>query len=82
MFEKITLKIMGLVLVAISIILVVNLIIIKDEEDLIIFTSRALLITIATVSAILGIVFLVAKVSKNTTIKTSVEITDEDKEEF
>ncbi|MBR4693893.1 MAG: hypothetical protein IKP07_03695 [Bacilli bacterium] len=61
MFEKITLKIMGLVLVAISIILVVNLIIIKDEEDLIIFTSRALLITIAAVSAILGIVFLAAK---------------------
>lgn len=81
MFEKITLKIMGLVLVAISIILVVNLIIIRDEEELIIYASRVLIITIATVSSILGICLLVAKVSKNTTIKTSVEITDEDKED-
>ena len=77
MLEKILLKIMGLVLVAISIILVVNLIIIKDEEDLIIFTSRALLIIMATVSAILGIAFLGAKISK----KKTIEVVDNEVED-
>ena len=78
MLDKILLKIMGLVLVAISIILVINLIIIRDEEDLIIFASRVLIITVATVSAILGIAFLVAKVNRKTTIETVVDDRDDE----
>lgn len=81
MIDKILLKIMGLVLVAVSILLVVNLIIIRDEEDLIIFAGRVLIITIAIVSLILGIAFLVAKVNRKTTIETVVDDRDEEKED-
>ena len=77
MLEKILLKIMGLVLVAVAILLVVQLIIIRDEEDLIIFASRVLIITIATVSSVLGIAFLGAKVNK----KTTIEVTDDEVED-
>ena len=77
MLEKIFLKLMGLVLVAVSIILVVNLIIIRDEEELIILASRVLIITVVTVSSILGIAFLGAKVNK----KTTTEVVDDEVED-
>jgi hypothetical protein len=74
MLEKILVKLAGLVLVIVSIVLAIQLIIIRDEEDLIIFASRVLIITIATVSAILGIAFLVAKVNK----KVTMEVTEDE----
>jgi len=75
MIDKILLKLMGLLLVAVSILLVVRLIIIRDEEDLIIFASQVLIITVATVSLILGIAFLGAKVNKKKT-KEKIEVED------
>ena len=68
---------MGLLLVAVSILLVVRLIIIRDEEDLIIFASQVLIITVATVSLILGIAFLGAKVNKKKT-KEKIEVEDDE----
>ena len=77
MIDKILLKLMGLLLVAVSILLVVRLIIIRDEEDLIIFASQVLIITVATVSLILGIAFLGAKVNKKKT-KEKIEVEDDE----
>ncbi len=77
MIDKILLKLMGLLLVAVSILLVVRLIIIRDEDDLIIFASQVLIITVATVSLILGIAFLGAKVNKKKT-KEKIEVEDDE----
>jgi uncharacterized membrane protein len=77
MIDKILLKLMGLLLVAVSILLVVRLIIIRDEDDLIIFASQVLIITVATITLILGIAFLGAKISKK---KTKEKIEDDEDE--
>lgn len=65
MLEKILVKSLGLVLVVLSITIVVKLIMIEYDEDLIILANYLFIITIALISSVLGVGFLLAKVSKN-----------------
>lgn len=67
MIDKILVKLLGLLLVTASILLVVKLIIIENDSDLLVFASIVIVTTIAIISLILGIAFLMAKVSKKTT---------------
>lgn len=65
MLEKILVKVLGLVLVVLSITIVVKLIMIECDEDLIILANYLFIITIVLISSVLGIAFLLAKVNKN-----------------
>ena len=81
MIEKILIKILGLLLIGVSIILIVKLILIGDYyEDLIILASYVFLITIIIITLILGIAFLMAKVSKKTIIHIIEDDRDDEKE--
>ena len=77
MIDKILVKLTGLLLVAVSILLVIQLIVINDDYDLLVFASRVVIITIAVISLILGIAFLIAKVSK----KTTIEVVEDDRDD-
>lgn len=66
MLEKILVKVLGLVLVVLSITIVVKLIMIECDEDLIILANYLFIITITLISSVLGVAFLFAKVSKKT----------------
>jgi len=77
MIDKILVKITGLLLVAVSILLVIQLIVINDDYDLLVFASRVVIITIVIISLILGIAFLMAKVSK----KTTIEVVEDDRDD-
>ena len=68
MIDKILVKLTGLLLVAVSITLIVKLILIESDYDLLALASYVFLITIIIITLILGIAFLMAKVSKKTTI--------------
>lgn len=68
MIDKILVKILGLLLIAVSIILIVKLIMTENDYDLVALASYVFLITIMIITMILGIAFLIAKVSKKTTI--------------
>lgn len=82
MIEKILIKILGLLLITVSIILIVKLILIGDYyEDLLILASYVFLITIITITLILGVTFLMAKVSKKTTIHVIEDDRDDEVEE-
>lgn len=78
MIDKILVKITGLALVAVSIALIVKLILIESDYDLVALASYVFLITIIIITLILGIAFLMAKVSKKT---TKVTVEEEVKEE-
>ena len=67
MLDKILVKLLGLVLVVLSITIVVKLIMIEYDEDLIILANYLFIITITLISSVLGVGFLFAKVSKKTT---------------
>lgn len=77
MIDKILVKLTGLLLVAVSILLVIQLIVINDDYDLLVFASRVVIITIVVISLILGIAFLMAKVSK----KTTIEVVEDDRDD-
>ena len=76
MIDKILVKSLGLLLIAVSIILIVKLILTENDYDLVVLASYVFLITIIIITLILGIAFLLAKVSKKTTI--SVKEVEED----
>ena len=73
MIDKILVKLTGLLLVAVSITLIVKLILIESDYDLVALASYVFLITIIIITFMLGIAFLIAKVSKKTTIIKVVE---------
>lgn len=78
MLDKILVKLTGLALVAVSITLVISLILIKDDYDLVVLASYVFLITIIIITLILGVAFLMAKVSKKTTkVIVEEEVEDE-----
>ena len=77
MLDKILVKLTGLILFAAGIYLLVQLIIIKDDYDLIIIlASYTFLITMIIILLILGIAFLIAKVNKKT---TTIHVIEDDR---
>ena len=76
MIDKILVKSLGLLLIAVSIILIVKLILTENDYDLVALASYVFLITIIIITLILGIAFLIAKVSKKTTIEV-VEVEED-----
>ena len=78
MIDKILVKLTGLLLIAVGILLVVQLILIESDYDLLAFASRVVVITIAIISLMLGIAFLIAKVSKKT---TTIEVIENDRDD-
>ena len=77
MIDKILVKSLGLLLIAVSIILIVKLIMTENDYDLVALASYVFLITIIIITLILGIAFLIAKVSKKTTIEV-VEVEEDE----
>ena len=78
MIDKILVKLTGLLLVAVSIILIVKLILIENDYDLVALASYVFLITIIIITLILGIAFLMAKVSKKT---TTIKVVEDDRDD-
>ena len=63
--SKVLVRLTGLILVVVSILLIVKLMVIKYEEDLLIFASEVMIIAISIISALFGIIFLVSKVTED-----------------
>lgn len=78
MKDKILVKLTGLLLVAASITLIVKLILIDSDYDLVALASYVFLITIIIITLILGITFLIAKVSKKT---TTIKVVEKDRDD-
>lgn len=76
MINKILVKITGIALLSVSITLIVLLFLFsKSDYDLMVLASIVVILTIAIITLMLGIAFLIAKVSK----KTTIEVIEDDR---
>ena len=79
MKDKILTKITGITLVMLSITLIVLLFLFRESDyDLVVLASYVFLITMIVITLILGIAFLIAKVSKKT---TTIKVVEDDRDE-
>lgn len=63
--NKVLVRLTGLILVVVAVGLIIRVIKIEDEKELIIFTDYVFILTIALISLMLGVGFLITKISED-----------------